>query len=345
MAAAIVETRVPSLVRLIVGRNHQRVTALAVPRIRMFNLVRCTPRKGVTMNSIFDAPQTAAPLPASKIRATQAIVPSINSSALKAKMILACAYFPPPLMNLNDLMAQAPRRKITQTIAEVCNVTTNLQDRVLALKAKNAADSFSTEVIPALNELFTHERPARPITLQNPHAAVPGPSEKKEETKVTSPATLPLWKQIDHLFTKIFSLLKDLHSVVETDAAELHSRIKTRTEHLKRLSTLVQKINTVPPGQSVDWSKDPEMKALLDEARALGVEIEKGKYAFSEKELEHLKENTQIVRDRFEKLTQTERADLQRYLQEASQYLQFISNLLKKVETVGDTLSRNVRPG
>jgi len=49
-------------------------------------------------------------------------------------------------------------------------------------------------------------------------------------------------------------------------------------------------------------------------------------------------------KDSMEKVTQLERTDMQRYLQEASQCHQARSNVLKLLKEVMDTIIHNMRP-
>ena len=86
------------------------------------------------------------------------------------------------------------------------------------------------------------------------------------------------------------------------------------------------------------------MKALIEKARAIGVDIPSDKLTWTDEEKKLFKENIQMRKDSMEKVTQLERTDMQRYLQEASQCHQARSNILKLLKEVTDTILANLRP-
>jgi len=143
------------------------------------------------------------------------------------------------------------------------------------------------------------------------------------------------------IFTRFMALMARILGQAQADAHALYRRIKERTDNIDILTGLIGKINNTEG--KVDWSEDPQMRALIDKARALGVEIPEGKYSWTEEEKRYLKENIQMRKDSLEKVTQLERTDMQRYMQEASQCHQARSNVLKLIKEVMDTINHNLR--
>lgn len=161
-------------------------------------------------------------------------------------------------------------------------------------------------------------------------------SEKKAEP--TPDETL---KGMDDIYIRFMALMARILGQAEAEAHDLYNRIKARTDRIDLLTNLIQKINTSTGG--IDWEKDPQMRKMVDEARASGVEIPVGKYSWGEDEKILLKENIQMRKDSLEKITQLERTDMQRFLQEASQCHQARSNILKLLKEVLDTIIYNLR--
>ncbi|NGX53898.1 MAG: hypothetical protein K1000chlam4_00618 [Chlamydiae bacterium] len=145
-----------------------------------------------------------------------------------------------------------------------------------------------------------------------------------------------------NIFYRVMALMARILGQAEAEAQALYLRIKGRTDDIDTLITLASKINSADG--NIDWSKDEEMKKLVERARELGVDIPEGKYAWNEEEKELLKENIQMRKDSMEKISQLERTDMQRYLQEASQCHQARSNILKLYKEVMDTIIHNLRP-
>jgi hypothetical protein len=143
------------------------------------------------------------------------------------------------------------------------------------------------------------------------------------------------------IFTRFMALMARILGQAQADAHTLYQRIKERTDNIDILTGLLAKLNTTKG--KIDWSKDPQMKALVDKARAIGVEIPEGKYSWSEEEKRYLKENIQTRKDTLEKVTQLERTDMQRYMQEASQCHQARSNVLKLIKEIMDTIIHNIK--
>lgn len=147
---------------------------------------------------------------------------------------------------------------------------------------------------------------------------------------------------IGDIFVRFIELMARILGQAQADAHELYKRIKERTDGVDVLTALLGKLNNTTMGK-IDWSKDEQLKALIDKARALGVEIPPGKYSWSEEEKRALKENIQMRKDTLEKITQLERTDMQRYMQEASQCHQARSNVLKLMKEVNDVIIQNMR--
>lgn len=146
---------------------------------------------------------------------------------------------------------------------------------------------------------------------------------------------------IDNIYIRFMALMARILGQSEMEAHQLYLRIKERTDNIDTLTLLVSKINSEKG--AIDWSQSEEMKMLVEKARALGVDIPEGKYTWSEEEKKLLKENISMRKDSMEKVTQLERTDMQRYLQEASQCHQARSNVLKLLKEVVDTIVANMR--
>lgn len=145
-----------------------------------------------------------------------------------------------------------------------------------------------------------------------------------------------------NIFIRFMALMARILGQAEAEAHDLYNRIKERTDNIDTLTLLTSKINSTKG--TVDWTKDEEMKSLVDKVRDLGVDIPPGKYKWTEEEKKLLKENIQMKKDSMEKVTQLERTDMQRFLQEASQCHQARSNLLKLLKEIVDTIVHNLRP-
>lgn len=147
---------------------------------------------------------------------------------------------------------------------------------------------------------------------------------------------------VESIFIRFMALMARILGQAEAEAHDLYQRIKHRTDDVDTLTLLLSKINS--NSGKIDWSKNEEMKQLLERARSLGVDIPAGKYTWTEEEKKVLKENIQMRKDSMEKITQLERTDMQRYLQEASQCHQARSNILKLLKEVTDLIVSNMRP-
>jgi hypothetical protein len=147
---------------------------------------------------------------------------------------------------------------------------------------------------------------------------------------------------VDNIYIRFMALMARILGQAEYEAHQLYLRIKDRTDAIDVLTLLISKLNSEKG--AIDWSNNEEMKKLVEKARALGVDIPEGKYKWSEEEKKLLKENVQMRKDSMEKMTQLERTDMQRYLQEASQCHQARSNTLKLLKEVTDTIIHNMRP-
>lgn len=149
--------------------------------------------------------------------------------------------------------------------------------------------------------------------------------------------------EIGNIYVRFMALMARILGQAEAEAHSLYLKIKKRTDDIETLTNLAGKINS--ESGKIDWSKDEEMKKLVERARELGVDIPEGKYTWTEDEKKLLKENIQMRKDNFEKITQLERTDMQRYLQEATHCHQARSNILKLLKEVIDTFVHNIRPG
>ena len=158
----------------------------------------------------------------------------------------------------------------------------------------------------------------------------------------SSPSTNQRPISIKNVYIRFMALMARILGQAEAEAHDLYLRIKQRTDSIDLLTALISKINS-EKGE-IDWSNNEEMKQLIEKARELGVDIPKEKYKWSEDERKLLKENIQMRKDSMEKVTQLERTDMQRFLQEASQCHQARSNVLKLLKEVMDTIIHNMRP-
>jgi hypothetical protein len=147
---------------------------------------------------------------------------------------------------------------------------------------------------------------------------------------------------VENIYIRFMALMARILGQAEAEAHDLYMRIKERTDSIDLLTLLISKINSEKG--AIDWSNNEEMKQLIEKARALGVDIPQGKFKWNEDEKKLLKENIQMRKDSMEKVTQLERTDMQRYLQEASQCHQARSNVLKLLKEVMDTIIHNMRP-
>ncbi len=147
---------------------------------------------------------------------------------------------------------------------------------------------------------------------------------------------------VGNIYIRFMALMARILGQAEAEAHQLYIKIKDRTDQIDTLSLLMAKINNSP--KEIDWTQDPKMQELVNRAREIGVDIPADKYKWAESEKHLLKENLQMRKDGMEKITQLERTDMQRYLQEASQCHQARSNVLKLLKEVIDTIIYNMRP-
>lgn len=162
-------------------------------------------------------------------------------------------------------------------------------------------------------------------------------------TKSSSSEFQPLQTpKIENVFISFMQLMARILGQAEAEAHELYLRVKERTDNVDKLTLLLSKINTEKG--DINWEKDAEMKALVDQVKQLGVTIDTATYCWSEEEKKLLKENIQMRKENMEKITQLERTDMQRHLQEVSQCHQARSNVLKLLKELMDTFIYNLRP-
>lgn len=166
-------------------------------------------------------------------------------------------------------------------------------------------------------------------------------AEKTSATSIERPADDCL-TDMNHIFIRFMDLMARILGQAEAEAHELYQKIKHRTDQVDTLTSLIQKINN-ETGE-INWNENPQMLQLIQQAREIGVEIPEGKTEWTVEEKRLLKENISMRKDSMEKITQLERTDMQRYLQEASQCHQARSNILKLLKEVLDTIIHNIRP-
>lgn len=169
------------------------------------------------------------------------------------------------------------------------------------------------------------------------------PSPMALFTKSPSSGFQPLQTpKIENVFISFMQLMARILGQAEAEAHELYLRVKERTDNVDKLTLLLSKINAEKG--AINWEKDSEMKALIDQVKQLGVTIDTTTYCWSEEEKKLLKENIQMRKENMEKITQLERTDMQRHLQEVSQCHQARSNVLKLLKELMDTFIYNLRP-
>lgn len=162
------------------------------------------------------------------------------------------------------------------------------------------------------------------------------PSEPSPEQEERPP------ERIDNVFLRFMQLMSKILGQAEAEAQELYLRVKARTDDIDKLTLLVSKINAEK--SDINWEHNSEMLALLGDARRLGATIPENTYKWSKEEKKTLKENILMRKENMEKITQLERTDMQRYLQEVSQCHQARSNVLKLLKELMDTFIHNLRP-
>jgi hypothetical protein len=167
------------------------------------------------------------------------------------------------------------------------------------------------------------------------------PGQGIEKSRLTTQSGGPVGS-IENVYIRFMALMARILGQAEMEAHQLYLRIKDRTDQIDVLTLLLSKMNSEKG--AIDWTNNEEMKALIQKAKAIGVDIPDDKYKWSEEEKKLLKENIQMRKDSMEKITQLERTDMQRYLQEASQCHQARSNVLKLLKEVMDTIIANMRP-
>lgn len=147
--------------------------------------------------------------------------------------------------------------------------------------------------------------------------------------------------KIENVFIRFMKLMARILGQAEAEAQELYLRVKERTDNVDTLTLLISKINAEKG--AIDWRNNAEMKALVDQARKLDVTIS-DTLQWTEEEKKLLRENIQMRKENMEKITQLERTDMQRHLQEVSQCHQARSNVLKLLKELMDTFIYNLRP-
>lgn len=147
---------------------------------------------------------------------------------------------------------------------------------------------------------------------------------------------------IENVFVRFMRLMARILGQAEAEAHELYLRVKERTDNVDSLTLLLSKINAEPG--TIDWNANDDMKSLVERAKQIGVTIPSSGYTWNEAEKKLLKENIQMCKEGMEKITQLERTDMQRLLQEVSQCHQARSNVLKLMKELMDTFIYNMRP-
>jgi hypothetical protein len=124
----------------------------------------------------------------------------------------------------------------------------------------------------------------------------------------------------------LLSLFKDLVAFAEKEAKDCAVRINQRAEQSVTLAELVAKMVAAPAGD-IDWSEDAEMKKLLDQARALGVDMPG--YKFTEAERRVLREKILMHRDSMDRTTSSTLSTFNRFISVVAWCQELGSNELK----------------
>lgn len=211
-------------------------------------------------------------------------------------------------------------------------------------KSKTSAEAVPADLSVAHLRYLNEVRQSREIHVeeektfkkkaQSPMALFSAPTPPAGFTPIPTP-------KIENVFIRFMKLMERILGQAEAEAQELYLRVKERTDNVDTLMLLISKINSEKG--AIDWRDDSEMKALVDQAKKLGVTIT-DTLQWSEEEKKLLKENIQMRKENLEKITQLERTDMQRHLQEVSQCHQARSNALKLLKELMDTFIYNLRP-
>lgn len=185
----------------------------------------------------------------------------------------------------------------------------------------------------SINDLPLHHRP---IELEKFKAAVDHADRILNQSEQVNEST------VGDVYNRFFSLMERLIKQEDSAAQEIYNKIKARTDSVDLLTTLISKINNAPKG-TVDWSKDEEMKKLIEAAKVIGVPIQEG-YKFTEEQRVVLVKNIEMKKGNMEHMTQIERVDFQQRMQNSSIWHQTRSNILKYLERTASTITGNLRP-
>lgn len=161
------------------------------------------------------------------------------------------------------------------------------------------------------------------------------------QTQTTSKPEPVAPPNTENIFVRFMHLMARILGQAEAEAHELYLKVKARTDDVDTLTLLLSKINN--ESDAVNWEEQEDLKRLVDRAKELGVPIHDS-YQWSTEEKKLLKENIIMRKENLEKITQLERTDMQRLLQEVSQCHQARSNVLKLLKELMDTFIYNLRP-
>lgn len=211
--------------------------------------------------------------------------------------------------------------------------------------SKEKKQSFSIADLQYLAYSQAQKTPAR--STQTEKSAVfqkkaPSPIDMFTQTNSkNSFETSILESSSENIFVRFMNLMARILGQAEAEAHELYLRVKARTDDVDTLTLLLSKINN--ESDAIDWEEQEDLKKLIDRAKELGVPIHDS-YQWSIEEKKLLKENIIMRKENLEKITQLERTDMQRLLQEVSQCHQTRSNVLKLLKELMDTFIYNLRP-
>ncbi|EPP34720.1 hypothetical protein CP10139811_0454 [Chlamydia ibidis] len=179
------------------------------------------------------------------------------------------------------------------------------------------------------------KRPVSPMSLFHSQTSLFSANRNEHESSLIKTP------KIENVFIRFMKLMARILGQAEAEANELYNRVKQRTDDVDQLTELISQINACPG--DIDWSNNETVIPLLKTAEAHGITIN-SPAKWSEESKKLFKENVQIRKENLEKITQLERTDMQRHLQEVSQCHQARSNVLKLMKEVMDTFVYNLRP-
>ncbi len=151
--------------------------------------------------------------------------------------------------------------------------------------------------------------------------------------------------QDSDVFLEFMALAEKIQQQAEYEAHDLYSKMKYRSECIELLTLLLQKLKAAKG--DIDWSKNEEMKKMVDKAREMGVifpgdDSGELKYKWKSSDVKKIEDNIKLLKNNIDQATLLERTHMQKFLQEAAQWLEAISGVLKLRDRVASTFAHNI---